>query len=558
MLRRPIPWLVRTVPALDRRARGLRSRVLHRIVRAQLGDPIGPAGDLASHLVRAAGIRLGGGLAEVVAANLRAHGIDRVGAAALEAVGRLEGSARGRLARAAARRLEQAGQIARPLEILAAAGESSARLALHQRLLAGGITPGEPLARTWTPVAGRVLYHASQSLPHHSSGYAIRTHWLVRTLRDKGWDVSVATRLGYPNDRYEYFAVNTVAGAAGVDGVSYRFSPTRKQGIAALDIASYQAAASAAVIGRAGELRPSIIHSASNHPVGLAGCDAARRLGIPSIYEVRGLWHLTRASEHPGYLDSDHYRMIDRLEAQAAGMADHVFVITRAVADILVGHGVAAGKISILPNAVDVAAFAARGRDQALAARWGLGAEPVIGYVGTFKQYEGLDLLLQAAARLRRQLRFRVLLVGDGPVHADLLALVKRLGLGDLVVFTGRAPHERIQDYYGLIDVMAFPRTGARVCEVVSPLKPFEAMAMGVPMVASDVGALAEIVEDGVTGLLHRRDDIDSLSRQLARMLEDPALRRSLADSAATWVREHRSWSAVADHVIDVYRRLAP
>jgi glycosyltransferase involved in cell wall biosynthesis len=143
-------------------------------------------------------------------------------------------------------------------------------------------------------------------------------------------------------------------------------------------------------------------------------------------------------------------------------------------------------------------------------------------------------------------------------VHADLLALVKRLGLGDLVVFTGRAPHERIQDYYGLIDVMAFPRTGARVCEVVSPLKPFEAMAMGVPMVASDVGALAEIVEDGVTGLLHRRDDIDSLSRQLARMLEDPALRRSLADSAATWVREHRSWSAVADHVIDVYRRLAP
>jgi glycosyltransferase involved in cell wall biosynthesis len=235
-----------------------------------------------------------------------------------------------------------------------------------------------------------------------------------------------------------------------------------------------------------------------------------------------------------------------------------VFVITEAVADILAARGVERAKMSVLPNAVDLAAFARRPRDPALAARWGLSGKLVVGYVGTFKDYEGLDLLLEAVAQLHGELgdRVRLLLVGDGPAHGELALLVRRLGIGELVVFTGRAPHDEVADYYALIDLMVFPRRGARVCELVSPIKPFEAMAMGVPILASDVAALAEIVDDGGTGVLFRRDGAGDLARQLRRLLDDAALRAALAARAEAWVRAHRSWAAAAAHVSSVYHSL--
>ena len=562
MLRRPIPWLVRTAPVVDRRARRLRSRVLAALARSQVGALVAPEAQLAEHLARAAErpLLVGAALEEIAAANLAVHGGERLAAAVSGALERMAGARAGRaLAGAAARVLERTGHIRLPLQILTQAGLPRSRLERAAALLAGGVPAGAPVVRRWSPEPRRVLYHVAQSLPHLSSGYAIRTHWLARALRDTGWDLTVVNRLGYPNDRLEYFAVSPVPPAAWIEGVPYRFRPTpREGGMLGLSIADYQAAASAAVVEQAAELRPAVIHSASNYAVGLAGCDAARRLGIPSVYEVRGLWHLSRAADQPAYLDSDHYRMLEGLEAQAARMADHVFVITEAVADILAARGVDRAKMSILPNAVDLAAFSRRPRDAALAARWNLADKQTVGYVGTFKDYEGLHGLLEAMARLRGQLgdRARLLLVGDGPVHGELLALVRRLGIGDLVVFTGRVPHQEIPAYHSIIDVMVFPRRGARVCDVVSPIKPFEAMASGVPILASDVAALAEIVEDEVTGLLHRKDDLDHLCGQLLRMLDEPDLRTFLAGRAEAWVRQNRTWSAAAAHISTVYETL--
>lgn len=562
MLRRPIPWVVRTVPVLDRRARRLRSRVLSALARSRVGELVAPEPELAEHLARAAESALlpVAALEEIAAANQAAHGAERLAAAALAALDRLDdGGARQALARGAARALARVGGIERPLAILARAGLPGGQLEVQARLLREGVAPGPPVERRWTPATRRILYHAAQSLPHLSSGYAIRTHYLARALRDQGWDLTVVNRLGYPNDRLDHIGVSPVAGAEIVDGVPYRFRPSSyARGMLGLSIPDYQAAASAALVEQAGELRPALIHSASNHAVGLAGGEAARRLGIPSVYEVRGLWHMSRAADQPAYQGSDHYRMIEGLEAQAARMADHVFVITEAVADILAGRGVERARMSILPNAVDTAAFTRRPRDPALAARWKLTGKLVVGYVGTFKDYEGLDLLCQAMALLRGELgdRVRLLLVGDGPAEGELALLVKRLGIGELVVFTGRAPHRQVADCYALCDLMVFPRRGVLVCEVVSPIKPFEAMAMGVPILASDVAALAEIVQDEVTGLLFKKDDVDSLCAQLLRLLEEPDLRTFLAGRAGSWVRANRSWSAVAAHVSAVYERL--
>jgi glycosyltransferase involved in cell wall biosynthesis len=394
-------------------------------------------------------------------------------------------------------------------------------------------------------------------MPHHATGYAIRTHWLVRTLRAKSWDLSVYTRFGYPNDRYDFIGASKVAPHARVDGVPYLFNPSRR-GFATLPIEAYHAAAVEGLLRQASVFRPALIHCASDWRCGLVGTEAARRLGVPCIYEVRGLWHLTRVAKQPEYEGSDHYRMITSLEALAASNADHVFAITQAVKDILVGEGVSPEKISILPNAVDTTQFAIRERDRALAEKFHLGDATVIGYIGSFNAYEGLEYLLQAAAKLRARAAkdFRVLLVGDGATRDRLSGVARQLGISDIVSFAGRVPHDQIGDYYSLIDIMVFPRKGVSVCEVVSPLKPFEAMATGKVVVASNVRALAEIVEHENTGLLHAKDEVDSLREQLERLLVDGELRSRLASNGLAWVREQRSWSRIAAQVEGVYRDL--
>ena len=593
-------WLVRTFPELSRRARQVRDELTVRLLRDGLHARAVSLRRLPVVLAWATRARLlPVQLEGLIAANLERHGSAEVRAAVGAALDRLAGkrhrAGRGKLLTAAlrvvardslpaalelgealieradhpaARRAlasvhEQVGAIRRPLELLTSIEGDNvsavrARLQRHARLLGESIALSPRGARAHPAHPRRILYYASQSLPHHPSGYAIRTHWLVRHLRDRGWDVSVHTRHGYPNDRHDFSKLPIAAAAAEVDGVSYAFVPDRERGIRALDIEAYQAACVETLVRQAQAVRPAVIHCASNFPVGLAGTEAARRLGIPSIYEVRGLWHMTRASKQPEYAASDHHELSERLEAEAARNADHVFAITAALRDILVERGVPADKITVLPNAVDIDAFGAREPDPALVARWQLGGRTVLGYIGGFKHYEGIDLLIDAAARLRATVgdRFRVLLVGDGPVRGQLEAQVARLGLGGLVTFTGAQPHASIAAYYALVDVLTFPRRGYPVCEVVSPLKPFEAMAMAKPIVVSDVRALTEIVEHGVTGLVHRRDDADSLAEALAECIARPDLRLELGQRAAAWTREHRSWPRIAAEVDAVYQRL--
>jgi glycosyltransferase involved in cell wall biosynthesis len=217
-----------------------------------------------------------------------------------------------------------------------------------------------------------------------------------------------------------------------------------------------------------------------------------------------------------------------------------------------------ADRITLLPNGVDTTRFTPRVRDDALAAQLGLTGRTVIGYLGSVVSYEGLELLVEAAAILRtRQQDFRVLIVGDGAALDELRASVTDAGLEGHVVFTGRVPHGDIERYHSLVDIAPLPRLPLPVCEMVSPLKPFESMAMGQVVVASDVAALAEIVEPGVNGLLHTKGDAGDLAHQLGVLLEDPALVQRLAGQAREWVVRERDWSRIVRTVEDTYARLA-
>jgi glycosyltransferase involved in cell wall biosynthesis len=466
----------------------------------------------------------------------------------------------------------RSGNFTRPMELLKRVqkgdwrSEQTARFSTATRIIETGLAVNYPSKKLMRPEAKNILYHAAQSMPHSTSGYSIRTHGLVTAIRKSGWDATVHLRHGYPLDRSD-FKGGEVLAKEEVEGTPYRFHPDSSSKSELINysevfnfsqLEEYQAAAVRTLMRQASESKPQILHSASNFVVGLAGAEAAKRLGIPSVYEIRGFWHLTQATKRTGYESSDHYTLSERLEIEAARNSDHVFTITNALRDILIEEGIEAEKVSVLPNAVDPERFDISDRDKELEAELGYQDKVVIGYIGSFVEYEGLELLLEAAAQLKNELGdiFRLMLVGDGSVHEKLRRMSRFLAIDDIVTFTGRVSYDEVERYYSLIDIVPLPRLGLRVCELVSPLKPFEAMGTGKVLITSDVAALAEIVDDGKTGLLHRKDDAEHLAEKLKEAITDSELRQKLGQQAREWVCETHSWDVISSRVTEVYTRL--
>lgn len=429
----------------------------------------------------------------------------------------------------------------------------------HYQLATKGFPFRKPTSTpAYEPDPAKIFYCLHNSLPYHSAGYATRTHGLLRGIRAQGWDVQGVTRLGYPYDMPGREDLGSIESLDFVDGVPYHRlthapGPVERKN----PIQGYVDRYAKALSQLAQAERPLILHAASNHWNGLTAVQAARSLGIQSVYEVRGLWEVTRGSRDAEWMGGGMYRYMARMETDAAKYADRVIAITGALRDELISRGVDAEKISLIPNGVEVSRFEPRPRNEELAARLGLQGKTVIGYVGSILDYEGLGLLIDAAHELfaeRDDLAF--LIVGDGAELELFRGRIEDEGLTGRVLFPGRVPHEEVEDYYSVIDICPFPRLPLPVCEMVSPLKPFEAFAMRKAVVASDVAALAEIVQDNVTGLLHTKGDARSLAAALRRLVEDPELRNRLADNGLAWVRAERDWQNLSSRVNEVYQSL--
>lgn len=423
---------------------------------------------------------------------------------------------------------------------------------------AGFPLPKRATAPAYEADPRKVFYLLHNSLPYNSAGYATRTHGLLSGLNRAGWDVDGVTRLGYPYDMPGKDDLPDVPPRDEVDGVDYLRLLTGRDIEKKNPLYFYVQRYRTALQELAKRERPAIIHAASNHWNGLTAVAAANELGLPSIYEVRGLWEVTRGSRNPEWAKSNMFRYIARMEADAARGATKVFAITNALRDELISRGVDGDKITVLPNGVDSSRFTPIERDEALARELGVQDKTVIGYIGSILDYEGLELLIDAAAEMTAlRSDFHVLFVGDGAELERFQTRVQESGLDDVITFTGRVPHEDVERYYSLVDIAPFPRLPLPVCEMVSPLKPFEAMAMGKAVVASDVAALAEIVTPGQNGFLHAKGDARSLQVELVRLLDDPALRRRIGAQAREWVVEHRDWSRIAASVATAYEELS-
>ncbi|MFQ5635400.1 MAG: glycosyltransferase, partial [Gammaproteobacteria bacterium] len=280
--------------------------------------------------------------------------------------------------------------------------------------------------------------------------------------------------------------------------------------------------------------------------------------GIPLVYEMRASWEdaaVHHGTTRPGSL---RYRLSRRLETRVLRKADAVTTICEGLRQDILGRGIEAAKVTVIPNAVDAEWFAAGGRrSAALGAELGLAGKTVLGFIGSFYRYEGLALLLRALATVRAtHPGVCLLLVGGGPEEDRLRAMAGDLGVGDAVIFAGRVPHGDVRDYYDLADIFVYPRVASRLTDTVTPLKPLEAMAQRGLVVASDVAGHRELIRHGDTGILFPADDDRALAAALLGLLDAPDEWPLLRDAGRRYVEQERTWSRSVSRYDSVYSRV--
>jgi glycosyltransferase involved in cell wall biosynthesis len=411
---------------------------------------------------------------------------------------------------------------------------------------------------THAPRHRAILSVLAQSLPLRSGGYATRSHGILTGLQVRGWEVEGVTRLGFPYDTWPSGDSRTVPATDIVDGIAYhRVLEPDRRAYPKHPVHDYVEPYAAAIEGHARRHGAALVHASSFYANGLAAREVSRRLGIPYVYEMRGVEDLMQVSRDPAFRGSGSDRFLHEVEFAACAEAERVFVITDALRREMVVRGVPEDKLVVLPNGVHASRFEPLPRDATLEAQLGLQDKAVIGYAGSLVHYEGLDLLLEAVALVASARDdLRLVIVGDGAHANELHRIAARAKLEDVVTFTGRVPHEQIPRYLSLFDVAPFPRLPLPVCEMISPIKPFEAMASGLVPLVSSVAALTEIVQHEQTGLVFEKGSATALAHALTRLVDDPGLRRRLGDNAREWVRTERDWSSIVGIVDRVYREI--
>jgi len=395
----------------------------------------------------------------------------------------------------------------------------------------------------------KILHVLDHSLPIHS-GYTFRTRAILKAQQAMGWEVR-----GVTGPRYNAPAPDPAV----EEGLTFHRSGSAPDGPTPVGEWREVAALRRRVLEVAAEWKPDLIHAHSPALVGLAASLAARRLGLPFLYEIRAFWEDAAVGNGTGREGSLKYRAVRALESHVVARADAVAVICEGLRADLVARGVAPDKIMVSPNGVDLELFGAPPPpDRALAAQLGLGDAEVIGFIGSFYDYEGLDDLVAAMPELiERCPRAALLLVGGGPMEAAIRRQAEMSPVADRIHFVGRVPHQEVDRYYSLIDVLAYPRKSMRLTDLVTPLKPLEAMAQRRLVAASDVGGHRELIEQGVTGLLFPPDDPSALAAALAELLQDRSVWEERRDVARAFVERERNWAVNVARYRPVYERLA-
>ncbi len=397
----------------------------------------------------------------------------------------------------------------------------------------------------------RILHVFDHSLPLHS-GYTFRSRAIIQEQRRRSWETLHLTTARHtrPGPDPEV-----------ADGIAFYRTPAATGLASKLPYFSILAEIDATA-RRLGEIieadRPDILHAHSPVLNAMAALKAGKRHGIPVVYEIRGTWEDAAVANGTQTASSMRYRFTRALETYAIKRVAALFVICDGLRTEMLSRGARPETLAVIPNAVDVERFTPIvTRDAELESQLGLAGMDVAGFIGSFYDYEGLDALVDAMALLvKAHPKVRLLLVGGGPQEPALRAQIEQAGLQEKVLMPGRVPNADVERYYSLMDLMVFPRKQTRVTELVTPLKPLEAMAQAKLVLASNVGGHRELIRTGATGELFQADDPASMAETIARMLANRAAWPAYHSRGLAYVRGERTWKHSVDNYAPMYEHV--
>lgn len=395
----------------------------------------------------------------------------------------------------------------------------------------------------------RVLHVFDHSLPLHS-GYTFRSRSILRAQHELGIETVHVTSTKHVDP--------SASDVDSADGLTfYRTRPGALAAVPVLNQFDVVSTLKQRILAVARQENVHLLHAHSPCLNGLAAVAAGRSLGLPVVYETRAFWEDAAVDQGKAREGDLRYRITRALETRVYRQANEVTCICEGLRSDIVARGIPAQRVTIVPNAVDANQFPLLGgRDTALESRLGLAGKQVLGFIGSFYPYEGLDLLIEALPKIAAQHPAVVLLlVGGGMEERMLRDLAAARGMSDRVIFTGRVPHHEVPAYTSLVDLFVFPRKSMRLTETVTPLKPLEAMAQGRVVLASDVGGHKELIDDGRTGLLFKAGDIADLARSVGSFLSGTRDARAMIEAGRAFIESERNWRTVSSRYIDVYRR---
>ncbi len=395
----------------------------------------------------------------------------------------------------------------------------------------------------------RILHVLDHSLPYFS-GYSFRSQYILRFQQQAGIEVFAIT-----SPKHENF----ISEIETIDDIQYH--RTRWPMFSTLQaVPMARQIATVATLAKeikrlAVELQADVLHAHSPSLCGLAAAKAAKALKLPMVYELRYYEEDAAVDRGKTRYNSLRYRLGQRAELEALHQADAVTTISQALREDLISRGVFPEKISVVPNGVDTEVFHPIEPDEKLLSEYGLQNNLIVGFIGSFYFYEGLDILIDAVVMLLAHRNdVKLLLVGEGETDTMLRQRIPE-ALRQHFIFTGNIPHREVPRYYSVMDILVYPRKRSRLTELTTPLKPLEAMAMEKVVIASDVGGLRDLLEDGNTGYLFEADNAEALAERLLQLIENESERLTMAKSAREFVVRKRNWGHIVKQYSSIYNK---
>ncbi len=393
------------------------------------------------------------------------------------------------------------------------------------------------------------ILHILDHYKPHFSGYVFRTSYILKYQKELGLEPVVVTspKHGITKETVEDIDNITV----------YRTVQNGFGNIPFVKESRLMKALQKRIEEVIREQKPDIIHAHSPSLNGIPAVRAGRKFGIPVVYEVRALWE-DAAVDHGTFQESSLKYGISRfIETNLFKKVNAISTICDGLKNEIMSRGIARSKITVIPNSVDTNAFFPVGYDEEIAYRYGLKNKKVYGFIGSFYHYEGIDLLIDAfSIMLKRDKNIILLLVGEGPEYLKLQDKVKEMNLEGTAIFVGRVPHEQIKRYYSVIDTLVYPRKKMRLTELVTPLKPLEAMAMGKVVVGSNVGGIKELITHNQNGLLFKAGSVDSLYTLLDGLNQYTKNINEIVINAQETIRKKYTWQSAVGRYIPLYTNL--